>query len=143
MRALFLLISLSLAACISLHAQDTIPSPSQGKHPSVIRSDKEDGTLTSFNGHSTHYHVPDKFIRKRNTGLGLTVAGVGMLAAGIAMYATAPKQTGYNQYGQATTYTTIPGVIGVLIIPASLGLTIPGAVLWGKYARKIRRSQIR
>ncbi|MBS1622516.1 MAG: hypothetical protein JST83_00680 [Bacteroidetes bacterium] len=143
MRAFFLFIFLSLIASISLQAQDTLPYPTQGRPHSVIRSDKEDGTITSFNGHSTRYHVPDKFIRKKNTGIGLTVAGIGVLATGIALYATAPKQTRYNQYGQAGQYTTVAGVIGVLMIPASLGLTIPGAVLWGKYARKIHRGQTR
>lgn len=143
MRALSLLILLALTACQSLHAQDTMPYPSQGRPHSVIRSDKEDGAITGFGGHSTHYNVPDKFIRKKNTGIGLTVAGVGMLATGIALYATAPKTTGYNQYGQTTQYTTVSGVIGVLMIPASLGLTIPGAVLWGRYARKIHKAQSR
>lgn len=143
MRAFFLFIFLSLAACLSLRAQDTVPYSTQGRPHSVIRSDKEDGAITSFNGHSTRYNVPDKFVRKKNIGIGLTVAGIGMLATGIALYATAPKQTGYNQYGQSTQYTTLGGVIGVLMIPASLGLTIPGAVLWGKYARKIHRGQSR
>lgn len=143
MKPFFLLFSLLLSACLSLQAQDTVPYHTQSQPRPVIRSDREDGAITGFNGHSTKFNIPDKLIRKKNLGIGLTVAGVGMMATGIALYATAPKQTRYNQYGQATQYTTVAGVIGALMIPASLGLTIPGAVLWGRYAGKIRRAQRR
>ncbi len=142
MRAFLLLIFVSVTACSSLYAQDTVPYRSQSQPRSVIRSDKEDA-ITGFNGRSTHLSIPDKFVRKRNTGIGLTVAGIGMLTTGAILYATAPKRTYYTSYGQSQTYTTVAGVIGVLMIPASIGLTIPGAVLWGKYARKIRKQSTR
>ena len=141
MKALFLFIFITLTVCAPLYAQDSVPYSRSNSRP-MIRSDKEEA-ITGFNGQSTQLHIPDKFVRKRNTGIGLTIAGAGMLATGIALYATAPRRTVYTGYGQTQQYTTVAGVIGVLMIPASIGLTIPGAVLWGKYARKINRQRDR
>ncbi|MCW3126551.1 MAG: hypothetical protein JWO03_2209 [Bacteroidetes bacterium] len=132
----FITILLSLA----LSAQDTIPGPSGGKYRSaVIKSD--DNSLMTFDGVRATSHVSDKLVRKRNTGMGMTIAGLSLFTVGTILIATAPWQPHYSPYGSVSYSTTPAGIVGVLMIPVSIGVTIPGAVIWGRYAAKIRKAQ--
>lgn len=129
----------------SVQAQDDKPAPGPGRHKSqVIKSDKtDDNSLMTFDGTHASSRVPSKLIRKRNTGIILTAIGAGIFTTGVALVASAPYSTYYYPNGSSYTRTTPGGVTGALFIPLSLAFTIPGAVIWGRYAHKIKKAQAR
>jgi hypothetical protein len=143
MKTLSLFVVLFLSIALSLHAQDDKPAPGSGKHNSqVFKSDKtDDNSLMTFDGTHASSRVSSKLVRKRNTGIVLTAIGAGMFTTGIALAATAPYTTSYYPNGSSYTRTSAGGLIGTLMIPASFALTIPGAVIWGRYAHKIKKAQ--
>jgi hypothetical protein len=96
--------------------------------------------LVAFNGYRATPRVTDKLIRKRNTGIGLTVGGVCLIGLGALAYAVSPKQGGASSGG----YVTLPSagsIAGILMIVCGAGIAIPGAIIWGSYTRRIHKAE--
>ena len=113
--------------------------------PSMLRKEHYQGAndvdLVAFNGYRASPKVTDKLVKKRNIGIGLFVGGISMIGIGAALLATTPKQSTTATGGLLIT-TPSPGtVIGVVMIAAGVGITIPGAAIWGSYSAKLRRAE--
>ena len=78
--------------------------------------------------------------RMRNVGRTLTIIGGAMLIGGIIVYNEADPVYDYNS--QYTTYYTKEeqqAALGVLMVMAGTGMTIPGIILWSKGSKKYKR----
>lgn len=80
-------------------------------------------------------------LRMRNAGRTLTILGSAMLVGGIIVFNSA-DETYYNSYtSNGTTYEEgdPKAAVGILMIVAGLGTSIPGVILWTKGAKKYKR----
>ncbi len=75
-------------------------------------------------------------LRQKKVGMGLTIAGLGLFATSFALIASGILPSSNFNSNRNTGLRVLIG--GVLINPA-IGLTVPGAVLWGVGNRKFRR----
>jgi hypothetical protein len=106
-----------------------------------IRADTTTADLVAFNGYRATPRVTDKLVRKRNIGIGLTIAGATMIGIGAAIYAVTPKSSA-NGSGGVLFATPSPGsVAGILMIVLGGGITIPGVAIWGSYAHRLRKAE--
>ncbi len=83
--------------------------------------------------------VPGK--QKKVTGMVLTALGAGLLATGIGLVATADSYSytySTGTYGSSSS-GDLGGALGILAIPASAGLWIPGIVKWNKGGKMMKR----
>jgi hypothetical protein len=78
---------------------------------------------------------------KIKMGRGMVIGGSVLLVSGIALAATADSYSySYtNTNGQTTESGDAKGAIGVIFIAAGVGLTIPGAIIWSKGAKRLKR----
>ncbi len=80
-------------------------------------------------------------MHKIKVGRGMVIGGSVLLVSGIALAATADSYSySYtNTNGQTTESGDAKGAIGVIFIAAGLGLTIPGAIIWSKGSKRLKR----
>jgi hypothetical protein len=101
----------------------------------------------TYNKHISDYQQEEiPGMKRRNTGIALTVLGTVLLATGIALVATASSlsySASTSTYGGSQSSGDLGGALGVLAIPASLGLLIPGIYQWTKGARIMKASRNR
>jgi uncharacterized membrane protein YidH (DUF202 family) len=102
---------------------------------------RDDNVLVTFDGYRATSRVTDKLVKRRNLGIAFTAGGIGLIAGGAILAALAPRETVGNGYGGMMQSPGIGTLAGVVMIIGGVGLTIPGAILWSKYAGKIRRAQ--
>lgn len=128
-------------AKIQYRINDTGKDDSESNSDEEILKKKDDNGLVTFDGYRASSHVTDKLVKKRNLGIGLTVAGMGLIAAGIALAVATSSQTQPNGYGGTMSSPGIGTLAGIVMVIGGVGITIPGATLWGKYGSKIRKAQ--
>lgn len=102
---------------------------------------KQTDGLIAFNGYRASPQVTDKLIKKRNVGIGLAVAGVSMVGIGAVLYTALPKQSITTSGGLQYLTPSPSSIAGVLMMLAGVGITIPGAIIWGRNAAKIHRAE--
>jgi hypothetical protein len=95
---------------------------------------KSTDDLIAFNGYRASPRVTDKLIKKRNVGIGLTIAGA-------VLYTALPRQTVTNSGGQLYLTPSAGSIAGVLMMLAGTGITIHGAIIWGRNAHKIHKAE--
>jgi hypothetical protein len=74
-------------------------------------------------------------LRQRNVGRALALGGVAMFAGGVMLINQADPpvtRNGYTQYDYRET-------LGSLMVTGSLGMIIPGVILWSKGAKRYNR----
>ena len=115
------------------------------KEPKGMRAVYQDTSsgldLVAFNGYRAAPRVTDKLIKKRNIGIGLTIAGVCMVGVGAAIYATTPRQSNTSSGGYQLVTPSAGSIAGVLMMIVGTGITIPGVALWGSFAHKIHKAE--
>jgi hypothetical protein len=118
------------------------PRYARAKHldPAAPKAKKDDD-LIAFNGYRASPQVTDKLIKKRNVGIGLAVAGMTLVGVGAVMYAAIPKQSITNSGGYQYLSPSPGSIAGVLMIIGGIGITIPGAIIWGRNAHKIHKAE--
>jgi len=113
--------------------------------PTVLRKehykDNNDVDLVAFNGYRASPRVTDKLVKKRNIGIGLFVGGLSMIGIGTALLVATPKLSTTTSGGLQVTAPSPGTVIGLVMIAAGVGITIPGAAIWGSYSAKLRRAE--
>jgi len=77
--------------------------------------------------------------KMKKAGMGMTIAGAACLGIGAALIGTAKWQTVNTASGPSIGTRDIKGAIGVLLCLPGIGLTIPGAIVWSKGERKLKR----
>jgi hypothetical protein len=102
---------------------------------------KSTDDLIAFNGYRASPRVTDKLIKKRNVGIGLTIAGISMVGVGAVLYTALPRQTVTNSGGQLYLTPSAGSIAGVLMMLAGTGITIHGAIIWGRNAHKIHKAE--
>ena len=87
--------------------------------------------------------IPDNApgMHKIKIGRGMTISGSVLLVSGIALAATADAY--YYNYsstnGQTTESGDLKGGVGVILIAAGVGLTVPGVIIWSKGAKRLKQ----
>ena len=113
--------------------------------PSVLRKehykDNSEADLVAFNGYRASPRVTDKLVKKRNVGIGLFVGGISMMGIGVALFAATPRLSSTTSGGIQVIGPSPGTVIGVVMIAAGVGITIPGAAIWDGYSAKLRRAE--
>ena len=119
--------------------------PKEPEEPKAMRiAHKDTGSeldLVAFNGYKAAPRVTDKLIKKRNIGIGLTIAGVCMVGVGAAIFATTPRQSSSSSGGYQLVTPSAGSIAGVLMMIAGAGITIPGVALWGSFSHKIHKAE--
>jgi hypothetical protein len=87
-------------------------------------------------------NIPDNApgARKVRLGRGMTIGGGILLIGGIALAANADSYS-YNYSstnGQVEESGDIKGALGVVMIAAGVGLTVPGIIIWSKGAKRLK-----
>jgi len=79
--------------------------------------------------------------RMRNTGRILTIAGIPVLIGGIILAATAESTHYTYNSGPYGDYEEgdAQGAFGVVMAVGGAGMIVPGAILWSKGAKKMKR----
>lgn len=108
---------------------------------SAIRKESPAHGLVTFDGYRADSRVSPKMVKMRNIGIGLTIGGVVLLTAGAVVVAKAPMDNQPNGYGGTTTLPSLGTIAGAVMIVAGVGLSIPGAALWGSNAAKMKKAQ--
>ena len=90
--------------------------------------------------------VPDNApgARKVRIGRGMTIGGGILLIGGIALAANADSYS-YNYTstnGQVEESGDAKGALGVVMIAAGVGLTIPGIIIWSKGAKRLKAYKV-
>jgi hypothetical protein len=115
------------------------------KEPKGMRAEYHDTIsgpdLVAFNGYRAAPRVTDKLIKKRNIGIGLTVAGVCTIGVGAAIFATTPRQSTSSSGGYQLVTPSAGSIAGVLMMIVGTGITIPGVALWGSFSHKIHKAE--
>jgi hypothetical protein len=91
----------------------------------------------------TQTEIPDNApgMHKVKVGRGMTIGGSVLLVSGIALAATADAYY-YNTTttnGQTTESGDLKGGVGVILIAAGVGLTVPGVIIWSKGAKRLKQ----
>jgi hypothetical protein len=113
----------------------------KARRPDPASKEARTDDLIAFNGYRASPQVTDKLIRKRNVGIGLCVGGVTLIGVGAVMYSVIPRQSVTNSGGYQYLTPSPGSIAGVLMMIAGAGITIPGAIIWGRNAAKIHRAE--
>lgn len=78
-------------------------------------------------------------MKQKTVGIALTSAGLGLLGVGAILMASSKWQKIQTASGTSLNTNDPQGAIGMLMLLPGVGLTIPGGIVWGAGARKIKR----
>lgn len=73
-------------------------------------------------------------LRQKRVGMGLTIAGLGLFATSFSLIASGIFSSSNNSRNAGTRM-----VFGAVLLNPAVGLTVPGAILWGIGSRKNKR----
>ncbi len=108
----------------------------------VVKSDQPYEDLVAFNGYRATPRVTDKLVKKRNIGIGLTVGGVCLVGLGAVVFSVSPKQSTASSGGVLFSTPSPGSIVGILMIAAGVGITIPGVAIWGSYAHRLHKAEM-
>ncbi len=106
---------------------------------SVVMAGNSDTILKrGFGGSTGKGVIPEKLLTRRNTGAGFTVIGIAAMATSVILLSTATWRTYSTGYSSGVSSSDPQAVVGGLMIPLSIGMIIPGSIIWGISNRKIK-----
>ena len=73
---------------------------------------------------------------RKTTGIVLTSVGLGTMAVGAILMGTSTWRTTRTATSVNTTSSEPKALVGMLLLPVGLALTIPGAIIWGIESRR-------
>jgi len=122
---------------VTSHRSDPAEGSEPTRKPKQINSDD----LLAFNGYRASGGVTDKLIKKRNMGIGLTIGGGCLIGLGAVVFAVTPRYIVSNQNGYLVSSVSPGAIIGVLMMAGGIGISIPGAAIWGSSVHKIHKAE--
>lgn len=121
--------------------EETPATPTPGMLRKEHYQGANDADLVAFNGYHASPKVTDKLVKKRNIGIGLFVGGISMMGIGATLLAVTPKQSTTTMGGLQVTTISPATVVGVILLGGGIGITIPGAAIWGNYSARLRKAE--